>query len=132
MAAIAIPEFSLGFSCSRDRAVVTVRGELDHHSAPQLRAGLTDLIEIQGIPSLVIDVSAMTFIDSTGLAVLVGALRRMRERNGQLWLSGVSSPTRRVLEVSGLHRVFEVAQSAGQGGLERASDPADRRGAPHA
>ena len=57
---------------------------------------------------LTIDLSAMSFIDSTGLGVLVGVLKRAREAGGELRLRGPSRSARKVLEISGLSRIVTV------------------------
>ena len=64
--------------------VATSNGEIDAFSAPSLREDLRHLIEELGARSLVIDLSAVTFLDSSGLGAVVGALRRLNERDGEL------------------------------------------------
>jgi anti-sigma B factor antagonist len=87
---------------------LTIVGEIDAATSPQLRQELSDLIE-GGTEHIELDLSAMTFIDSTGLGVLVGALKRMHdERDGRLPITGVSDPVRRVFEITGLTGVFDI------------------------
>ena len=82
--------------------VVEVAGELDLHSAPQLRAEVGRAIEQGGAPLLVVDLSGVTFLDSTGVGVLVGALKRAREAGGALHFCGAQPRVRRVFEITGL------------------------------
>jgi anti-sigma B factor antagonist len=100
--------FTLGVTDSdEDRTVVSVRGEVDVSTATQLRDGLYRLVA-GGQSNLVIDLSAMTFIDSTGLGVLVGAVKRAREAGGDVALANPSRPILKVLEISGLSRIVAI------------------------
>jgi anti-sigma B factor antagonist len=87
--------------------VVGVRGELDLFTAPELRALIGDLID-QGKRGLVVDLVGTSFIDSSGLASLVGALKRITEAGGRLVLVNDSSRLARTLALTGLDRVLEV------------------------
>ena len=90
-----------------DETVVRVEGDLDCYSAPQLRAVLLELAE--GPRRVVVDVSGSTFIDSTGLGVLVGGLKRLREQGGHLALRSPSPTTARLFEVTGVSKLFDIA-----------------------
>ena len=81
-----------------NRVVVTASGELDAHSAPLLEAQLAPVSQ-RPSPALVVDLSAVGFIDSTGLGVLVATLKHVRESGGSLDVV-VSTP--RVLKVFAL------------------------------
>ena len=91
-------------------AVVEVGGEIDLHSAPQLRATLLKPTEGEK-PRLVVDLSEVSFIDSTGIGVLVEALKRAREAGGALHFCGASPRVRRVFEITGLLRVLPLFES---------------------
>jgi len=86
-------------------SVVTVAGELDVSTAPLLREQLIDVIAA-GSQQVAVDMSAVSFIDSVGLGVLVGALKRLRRCDGDLRVAAPSDPVLRTLRISGLHRVF--------------------------
>lgn len=100
--------FSFEFARDGGTVVVRVAGELDAASAPLLRRGLRDVIEEQGNLFLRLDLADMAFIDSTGLSVLLGALRRLRESGGDLTLANVGGSSLRVLEVSGSTSLFTI------------------------
>ena len=88
-------------------SVLSVAGELDISSAPRLRGELVDLIH-GGAHRLVVDTGGVTFIDSTGLGVLIGALKRVRAAGGELRVVASGEPVIRILRVTGLHRVFST------------------------
>jgi anti-sigma B factor antagonist len=86
---------------------VVVRGEVDIATSPLLRGQLTRLVT-DDVP-IVVDVTEMTFIDSSGLGVLVEMLQRRRETGrGGMALHGMQEPVRRVFEITGLTDLFEV------------------------
>lgn len=101
------PAFSVATEVDGDRAVVRVVGELDLQTAPRLREELVAVVN-QGVTDLVLDLAALDFIDSSGLSVLIMALKRLRERGGELRLRSVPDRARRVLEASGLDRAIPM------------------------
>jgi anti-sigma B factor antagonist len=86
---------------------VTVRGEVDVHTAPLLRERLLEAVG-QGEALVLVHLDGVTFIDSTGLGVLVGAHRAQRASGGVLELVCSQPRVLRILELTGLHRVFDV------------------------
>lgn len=101
-------DFSIGFRRDEGAVVVDVAGEVDLYTAPVLRDRLLDVIDGQGNRFVVVDLGAVEFMDSTAIHVLVQALRRTRERGGDLQLVRVPPPARRVLEICGLAKIFTI------------------------
>jgi len=92
-------------------AVLKVRGEIDVASAPDFRASLSDVIG--GGPQLVIvDMSEVSFMDSTGLGVLISAEKQIRHAGMDLRLVVTHPQIRKLLELTGLDDVFTVVSSA--------------------
>ncbi|MDQ6937643.1 MAG: STAS domain-containing protein [Actinomycetota bacterium] len=90
-----------------DRRVLGVQGEVDVYSAPSLRDRLKSLID-SSQPDLIVDLSGIAFIDSTGLGVLVGGQNRAQESGGVL---RVVCPQERILKlfrITGLDEVFSI------------------------
>ena len=88
-----------------DVAVVVVQGEVDLFTAPQLHEALISGIE-DGVQRLIVDLSEAPFIDSTGLGVLVAALRRLQSRGGHVDVVCGRANVVRTFEVSGLLGAF--------------------------
>jgi anti-sigma B factor antagonist len=84
-----------------------VSGEIDVFTSPSLRDELYAMID-DGATTVEIDCSQMDFIDSSGLGVLVGALKRIRERGGDFELQGLNPSTRKVFEITGLTKLFTI------------------------
>ena len=91
-------------------AVVTVFGQADLHTAPELRSALTEAID-GGAEALVIDLSEATFIDSMTLGVLLGALKRLRPTGGSLSIVCSDAHIRRIFEITLLDRVFSMHET---------------------
>jgi anti-sigma B factor antagonist len=87
--------------------VVVLSGEVDIYTAPQFKACLLDLLDA-GVDKLVVDLSGVTFIDSTALGVLIGGVRRVHSAGGAMALVVTSRPVERVLSITGLDRVFSL------------------------
>jgi anti-anti-sigma factor len=88
-------------------AVVTVAGELDHHTADLLRESLEGCVD-DGYARLVIDCSPLEFMDSTGLNVLLGARLKAEAAGGGVHLVGMQPVVARVFEITGADAVFTV------------------------
>jgi len=86
---------------------VVLSGEIDLATAGRLRAALI-AISHSGEHNVVIDMTNVTFMDSTGLSALVGPLKRFRSMDGQIVLRSPSKSVRKVLEITGLTRVFTI------------------------
>lgn len=87
--------------------VIDVNGEVDVHSAPQLSDRLSQAID-SGPNSLVVDMSSLAFIDSTGLGALVAARNHANSTGVSLRLVCSSSRLLKVFRITGLHQVFEI------------------------
>ena len=90
--------------------LVAASGEIDVAAAPDLRARLSELVEA-GANRLVIDLEDVDFIDSTGLGVLVGAVRRARAADGDLRLVCTNARILKVFDVTGLENVFTITDT---------------------
>ncbi len=87
--------------------VVVVHGELDVSTTPRLKDKVMSLAE-QAHASAVVDLSAVTFVDSTALGALVSGVKRFRENGGDLRLVVVDPHIEKVLEITGLTEVFAI------------------------
>jgi anti-sigma B factor antagonist len=90
--------------------VLAVKGEIDVYSAPRLRERLVELVS-EGHRQIVVDLEAVDFLDSTGLGVLVGGLKRLRSHGGDLSLVCTQPRILKVFEITGLTTVFSIATS---------------------
>ena len=89
------------------RTVITVKGEIDVYTAPSLRERLNELVGA-GRYDLVVDMGGVEFLDSTGLGVLVGGLKRVRSHDGTLRLVCAQEKILKVFRITGLTKVFPI------------------------
>ncbi len=93
-----------------DCAVLQIAGEIDLYTAQKLRQRVAELIDA-GTLHIIADLRGVDFLDSTGLGVLVGSLRRLRIREGSLRLVASGDRIRDLFELTGLTRVFAMHSS---------------------
>jgi anti-sigma B factor antagonist len=91
-------------------AVIALEGEVDVYTSPRLKQEMVELLNKDSV-KLVIDLSAVEYLDSTGLGVLIGGLKRARERNGDLRLICDNLRILRIFEITGLTKIFDIYRS---------------------
>jgi anti-sigma B factor antagonist len=94
-------------SLTRERALISVSGELDLYTARRLQARIDEAGAV-GADTVLVDLSEISFIDSTALAVLVQETKRLEGRGHSLVLVTNDPRTLRVVEVTGLNRVLRT------------------------
>ena len=105
------PPFNISVSGSDNGVVVAVEGELDMSTAPTLREALVDVIDgLEG--DLILDVGLLTFIDSSGLTLLVAEHQTLRSLGHELVIFAPTPRTVRLLEIVGLDAVLTVRPRA--------------------
>ena len=105
-----IMELQLRIYESSGATIVEAGGEVELHNAPRLREELRRVCE-SSHPCCVVDMSKVSFIDSTGVGVLVGALKRAREHQGTLTIACPQPRVRRVFEITGLLGALPIYES---------------------
>lgn len=100
-------ELSIDIKNDGDLTVYRLRGSLDLATSPSVRAALMEAAS-EGKHDLVVDLTKLEFLDSTGLGALIGAHRRALEHGGKVRLAVGEGPIARLLNITGLIRVFPV------------------------
>ncbi|EOR26219.1 anti-sigma factor antagonist [Cytobacillus oceanisediminis] len=95
---------------------VKVSGEIDAYTAPKLRERIYSFSEQEGI-KMIIDLSDVNYMDSTGLGVFVGIFKNVRANNGEFKLIGLSSRLIRLFEITGLADIIDI-NSKIEGGIQ--------------
>src|SRR5499425_382663 len=101
--------------------VVDVEGEIDVYTAPRLRELLIDLVN-GGHYQLVVNMEKVEFLDSTGLGVLVGGLKRVRAHDGSLDLVCTQERILKIFRITGLTKVFGIHDSVDEAIAARKSE----------
>ena len=108
------PQFHVGYETpAEDVGVVVLEGEIDIYSAPEFKEVLVNGIEA-GARRMIVDLSKVTFIDSTALGVLVSGAKRVRPHNGNLDIVCTDENIIRIFEITGLDRIFGIYPSRGE------------------
>jgi len=95
-------------------STVSVAGEVDLATAPELKEALTEVVN-DGARGVLVDLSNATFIDSTTLGVLMGAVKRLRPTGGELAIACNDPNIRKIFEITLLDRVFAIFDTPGAG-----------------
>ena len=102
------PEFTLSQETLDDhRYVVAVGGEIDLFTAPELKSAIGEALE-SGHTRIVVDLTETTFLDSTALGVLIGAVKRLRSRDGVLTIVNTDPNIAKTFEITGLDQIFTI------------------------
>ena len=103
-------DLSLSTRSVGEHTVVGVDGEFDVYTAPRLREQFVDLVA-QGKYHLIVDMEKVDFLDSTGLGVLIGGLKRVRGYDGSLRLVCTQERIIKIFRITGLTKVFAIHDS---------------------
>lgn len=103
-------DLSLHTRTEGDFEIIDVAGEIDVYTAPRLREALVDLVA-KGRHNLIIDVERVEFLDSTGLGVLVGGLKRVRSHGGSLDVVCTQDRLLKIFRITGLSKVFGIFET---------------------
>ena len=106
-------DLKLGHHAKNGIEVIDVQGEIDMYTAPRLRELLIDLVG-KGSYQLVVNLDKVGFLDSTGLGVLVGGLKRVRAHDGSLDLVCTQQRILKILKITGLTQVFGIYPTVDQ------------------
>ena len=93
------------------RLTVALTGEIDHHCAKKYIQSISSKIEAYTPDICVLDFRDVTFVDSSGIAVVINALRSMTQIEGKLILSGIRDQPMRVFRASGIDKLVEIKEA---------------------
>jgi len=102
--------FKINTRTDDDLPAIELEGEVDVYTAPQLKQQMLALLD-GGATEIMVDLTKVDYLDSTGLGVLIGGLKRMREREGNVVLICPNQRVRRVFEITGLDKIFDIFNS---------------------
>lgn len=88
---------------------ITVDGELDHHAAKKTMSLIEERLDIHFPRELILDLKGLSFMDSSGIAVVLKTYRRMKELGGTVCVENVQKQPRRVLLASGVDRIISIS-----------------------
>ncbi len=89
---------------------VALNGEIDHHRAKSYIASIAGKIEAYTPSVCILDFSEVTFVDSSGVAVVINALRGMKQLGGKLLLMGIGPQPMKVFKTAGIDKLIEIKE----------------------
>ena len=98
----------LNFDKIDDKLVVSLIGELDHHSAEEVRVKIDDRIERDDIKKVIMDFGKVTFMDSSGIGVVIGRFKKLQNRDGKICIVNLNKRVDKVFSLSGLYKLILV------------------------
>lgn len=93
------------------RLTVALTGEIDHHCAKEYISAIAGKIEAYSPYVCILDFRDVTFVDSSGIAVVINALRNMTQIDGKLILTGIADQPMRVFRASGIDKLVEIKEA---------------------
>ncbi|MCI1944311.1 anti-sigma F factor antagonist [Clostridium luticellarii] len=99
---------NLEFEVKVDKLIVSIKGELDHHSAEEVRNKIDDRLDRDGLNKLIMDFSGVSFMDSSGIGVVIGRYKKLNLRKGSMCITGATDLVKRVFELSGLFKIVKL------------------------
>lgn len=91
--------------------LIRLKGELDHHTAQQLRQQAEQSMEQYQIQHIVLNLAELQFMDSSGLGVILGRYKQVQKNEGEMIICAISPAVKRLFEMSGLYKILKVAHS---------------------
>jgi stage II sporulation protein AA (anti-sigma F factor antagonist) len=101
----------LEFRLVRNNLVVRVKGELDMLVTEELRKEIDNRLETHKVHNLIINLEKVTFIDSSGLGVIIGRYKKISAANGKMYIVGAKPSVERILFFSGLNKLIPMFKS---------------------
>ena len=101
---------------------IKLRGEIDHHNAVTIRGAVDEILRSSRPTQLVIDMSAVDFMDSSGLGLIMGRYAIMKELGGRLLVSDPSPATEKIMKLAGMERIVKIVHINNEDGRISPSD----------
>jgi stage II sporulation protein AA (anti-sigma F factor antagonist) len=87
---------------------IRLSGELDHHTADELRRKTVNAIESHDIRHIVLNLEHVSFMDSSGLGVILGRYKQIKQVHGEMVVCAISPPIQRLFDLSGLFKIIRL------------------------
>lgn len=98
----------LEFDHSDEKLIIKLSGELDHHSAEEVRTKIDDRIEKNNSIKVIMDFSNVSFMDSSGIGVVIGRYKKVSMKKGILCIVDAKESVKRVFDLSGLFKIIKL------------------------
>lgn len=94
-----------------DVLIVRLQGDLDHHTAIELRNQVDEVLKDTEIRHIVLSLADLEFMDSSGIGVILGRLKQISSRSGEMYVCSINPTIQRIFEMSGLFKVIKFKEN---------------------
>ncbi|WJH34251.1 anti-sigma F factor antagonist [Paenibacillus aurantius] len=98
----------------RKTLIVRLKGELDHHTAETVKMGMEEAIEKGAVSHVILSLKDLSFMDSSGLGVILGRYKLITGRGGKMVVCDVNPSVYRLFEMSGLFKIVSIQENERQ------------------
>ncbi|MRG86471.1 anti-sigma F factor antagonist [Salinibacillus xinjiangensis] len=102
---------SVQFECKNQVLLVRLSGELDHHTSENLKKQWQDEIQKNEVKHVVVNLETLSFMDSSGLGVMLGRYKEIQELGGEMVVCSISPAVKRLFELSGLFKIVRLEEN---------------------
>ncbi len=95
----------------QNKLYAKIIGELDHHCAAEIKEQIDNKVISEGISTLVFDLTALTFMDSSGIGVIIGRYKLMKSLGGQVYIVSSNKAVDKLLFLSGIPDIIQVTDN---------------------
>ncbi|WP_338451735.1 anti-sigma F factor antagonist [Niallia oryzisoli] len=99
---------NIGLEVKQDVLCIRLSGELDHHSADELRKQAVSAIEEYDIRHIILNLEHLSFMDSSGLGVILGRYKQIKQLHGEMVVCAISPSVQRLFDMSGLFKIIRL------------------------
>lgn len=100
----------------QNELTVFLTGEIDHHAAASIRQEIDAMLQERKITALILDFSDVSFMDSSGIGMIIGRYKLIKARSGEMRAAGLSPALKRIYTLGGLHRIIPIDDNGGEDG----------------
>ena len=101
------------YMVNKDKLIISLNAELDHHLADEMREVIDDVIDNRGVKYCIFDFSKIGFMDSAGIGLIMGRYKKLRDK-GNISIAGANEGIKRILLISGLHKIVNSYDDVNQ------------------
>lgn len=98
------------FEIKQNVLIVRLEGEIDHHEAKHLRSSWQEHMSNQGIQHVIVNVEKVSFMDSSGIGVLLGRYKEVAQIGGEMVVCSITEPIQRIFDLSGLFKIVRLQE----------------------
>ncbi|NLY43146.1 MAG: anti-sigma F factor antagonist [Clostridiaceae bacterium] len=107
----------VSFKTRNKTLIAEIEGELDHHTSVEIKDKIDKEINRKQYKNLILDFTKLTFMDSSGVGVIIGRYKNIQKRNGKMLIVNPNPQVNRIITISGVHKIVPVFSDM-QGALE--------------